>query len=140
MVPLEPVMPSMGTSLEGGASMQKAFDSSVTCIYEQVGLPTTTSKFELQKRVWSLYVAAVDITVPLLSSDGKKWLVSRDKKHNDRGDKASILQKRDSIKVCGLIWGIGGGPFLVQTEGQGILGVNVEYQGFSHCYCILHLS
>ena len=32
------------------------------------------------------------------------------------------------VKACGLIWGIGGGPFLVQKMGRPLIGVDVEYE------------
>ena len=32
------------------------------------------------------------------------------------------------MEACGLIWGIGGGPFLVQKEGFPVMGTDVEYE------------
>ena len=123
-----PAMPSMATAQLTGHIMDKAFDPTVTDIFVQVGLQPDASKLEIQQRVWSIYAHAVDVRVPVVSADEKKWLVRRDIVHNDRGDVSSIDQKAASMKTCGMIWGIGGGPFLVQLPGQPIIGTDVEYE------------
>jgi hypothetical protein len=65
----------------------------------------------------------------VLSTCGQKWLVKREAANTEgRGDEASTEQKQRSMEVCGLIWGIGGGPFLVQPAGGPVMGLNLEYQ------------
>ena len=68
MVPAA-VMPTMDSASLDGHIMNKAFCENVVSIHEQVSLPSTTSKYELQQRVWAIYVAAVDITVPDFGSE-----------------------------------------------------------------------
>ena len=78
-----PAMPSMATAQLTGHIMDKGFDPTVTDIFVQVGLQPDASKLEIQQRVWSIYAHAVDVRVPVVSADEKKWLVRRDIVHND---------------------------------------------------------
>ena len=68
------------------------------------------------------------VDVQCVSTDGTTWLVHRDMSVNgDRDNDASTDEKYESIEVCGVLWNIGGGPWLLTTPGKPIMGVDVPY-------------
>jgi len=87
----KPVMPSASSAALSGHVLEKAFDADIINIHEQLSLDPSASKSEMQQRFWALYALAVDVTVPLISSDGKSFLVRRCKYNSARGDKARQL-------------------------------------------------